>query len=131
MRNIGMDPIEIELIGRIPSKKNKYSTRIGRKGIFKDCKLRAELDSLLIQIPAYLRGLNLEHPDIEVSVYVSNLKQDRDNMLTTILDILVESGVLADDSVAHCNGRITLLPAVKSEAPGALIRIWVKDKQVA
>ncbi len=55
--------------------------------------------------------MKLLHQDIEVEFSMPEGRSDRDNMLTTLLDVLCKMGVLANDTVAKCNGTIILRPA--------------------
>mgnify|MGYP003931958583 CR=1 FL=1 len=89
--------------------------RRDRPGVFKSSKLQAELDALALQVPPEMAGMELVSPDIDVHLECPTSRPDRDNILTTILDVLVRMRVLKDDSIAHCNGRIVLHPVVKSE----------------
>jgi Holliday junction resolvase RusA-like endonuclease len=104
------DCITIVFIGAVPAKKNKYRPRFGGSGkrFFKDTNLDAALKALDAQIPANYRGLKLEHPEIEWYFQVPAGKTDRDNKITTILDILVAAGVLYDDNIRRCNGKWTV-----------------------
>lgn len=117
MKSSSTRTIELELFGKIPSKKNRYQRNPRRNRPFKDRELARAIDDLVLQIPPVYRNLRLEHPDITVQFGFDNFRQDRDNALTTLLDVLVVAGVLADDSTSRCNGTITLLPAVRSEVP--------------
>ena len=114
---------EIELSGPLPSKKNRYMPRRDRPGFFKNQRLRDELDRLIIQVPGQLRDLKLEHPNITMQMFVRNSQKDRDNGLTAILDILVCAGVLKNDSIARCNGKITLLPAIFTDYDKTIITL--------
>ena len=103
------------LKGPVPSKKNDRSIgyRRGKLTMFIDKDQQAALDALVWQAKAQWKGMaRLVHPDISIRFHVSNRRQDRDNMATTLLDVLVKAGVLANDNIAQCNGRITIEPAV-------------------
>lgn len=119
--------IELELFGKIPSKKNRYQRNPNRNRPFKDRELARAIDDLLLQIPPVYRNLRLEHPDIAVQFGFDNFRQDRDNALTTLLDVLVVAGVLADDSTSRCNGTITVLPAVKAAVPFARVVLRLRE----
>lgn len=107
------EPIEIVLAGHPPSKKNGYTPRRDRPGFFKNSKLQTEIDRLAIQVPGEYRDLKLESPDIDYYFTYTKANWDRDNAAVCLGDILVTMGVLASDNLAHCNGRITLHPAVR------------------
>jgi hypothetical protein len=80
--------------------------------MYKDEGLQTELDRLAVQIPAECRDLNLLHPDLDVTFWVLDRRSDRDNMLTTLLDLLKDYGVIRNDSIAQCNGTVILRPAI-------------------
>jgi hypothetical protein len=107
--------IIIELFGQIPSKKNRYTPRKDGKGMFKNSNLQTELDRLAMQIPGWARDFNLVSPDIQFQFYVRNGRSDRDSAVTTILDLLVEYGVLKNDTIASCNGTMTTHPAILAD----------------
>jgi hypothetical protein len=116
---------EITLWQKVSSKKNKYLPMIigGKASLIKDSKLRKELDALASQIPASMRNLNLEHPEIEVMMTVADGRSDRDNVLVTIMDLLVSTGVLRNDSIAASNGKITVYPAILSDHFKTVVRL--------
>ena len=105
--------IEIKLRGAIPAKKNRWT--ILRSGRSSGIGLRKgdqdAIDSLTLQAQSQYRGDPLEHPDIEIYPSVTSRRPDRDNLVTTVLDVLVASGVLKDDNVARCNGWLRVAPA--------------------
>jgi hypothetical protein len=70
-----------------------------------------------------MRYLKLEHPDITIRMQTSTKRSDRDGALTTILDLLVWYGVLHDDNIAHCNGRIVLEPVTYSACDETVIEL--------
>ena len=111
-----VEPVEILLLGKTPSKKNRYTPRKGGKGFFKNSDLQAELDRLSIQIPAEARDLRLRHPAIDFFFTYTIANFDRDNAVVTLMDILTGYAVLdGSDNIAHCNGTITIHPAVRGE----------------
>jgi len=114
-----VEPVVIELRGKVPSKKNRYSPRRGGsgKGFYKSSELQTELDRLFLQIPAEARDLDLVHPDIALTFTVPpcGVRSDRDNMLTTILDLLTLSGTIRQDRISTCNGTITIHPSPVSD----------------
>jgi hypothetical protein len=111
-----VEPVEILLLGKVPSKKNRYTPRKGGKGFFKNKNLQMELDRLAIQIPAEARDLRLRHPAIDFYFTYTIANFDRDNAVVTLMDILTGYAVLdGSDNIAHCNGTITIHPAVRGE----------------
>lgn len=118
-------PFSFELRGHVPSKKNQWRPRRGG-GIVLDRKARAEIDPLLLQAAAiaHLWGLHhLEHPRMRVTFYVTNQRSDRDNKLSTLMDILQRAGILKNDNIAHFNGEVTLMPAQISQEEKTVIEI--------
>lgn len=91
---------------------------------YQDSKARKLISNLLLQIPPEYRGLRLRHPDMEVWWFTNKKTQDRDNVLTTVLDVLVMARVIYDDRVSAFNGKIILHPAEFSDIPR--IRILLK-----
>ena len=110
-----MEPIELTLIGKVPSKKNRYTPNKDGKGFHKDNRLQTELDRLAMQVPGECRDLRLISPSIDFYQTYTKANSDRDNCAQCILDILVGMGTLVDDNIAQCNGRITIHPAVRGE----------------
>lgn len=117
----------IELLGIIPPKKSLY--RIGRKGLFLNKEIAAIIDDLKRQATKTWAiigsGGALVHPSISVKFSVPSSKSaswDRDGALVTILDVLQGAGVLVNDNVKWCNGRITIHEAVL-DAPRAITEI--------
>ena len=119
-------PYVIELFGHVPSKKNTWRPRAG--GIYQRKEVNKELDALILQARSLWKLDPLLHPEMEVTFYVSGGRSDRDNRLSAILDVLVKAGVLANDSIASFNGKMTVLPAVHSEEEKTIIRLWPKRR---
>ena len=130
---ISHGPIEIEFAGEPLAFKNEKKPGWGRKKdgslkptIYTDKNAKAILDSFQLQIPGMYRNLKLEHPDIEIEFSMATDKHDRDNVLCLVLDALRKQGVLREDNVRHCNGKITLMPAVVDGEWITLVRIYPK-----
>ena len=102
-------PIALVFYGKVPAKKNSLIPVAGKQII--NTKARAAIQRLEIQVPGWARDMKLLHPDIEFEFSMPEGRSDRDNMLTTLLDVLCNMGVLANDTVAKCNGTIILRPA--------------------
>lgn len=83
----------------------------------------ALIDALTAQAEAQWKHEPVIHPNVMVCFNVSSRRQDRDNMLTTILDCLRKAGVIKDDNIAQFNGTITVHPAVVSEEESTTI--WI------
>lgn len=114
--------MKLNLQGAIPSKKSLYLRRRGG-GLYLDRKVKAQLDSIQAQMQAQWGGRTpAKHAPMQFRFTVTNINQDRDGILTTLLDLMQKAGVIERDSIAQCNGTIIILPACKGE-PGAEIRI--------
>jgi hypothetical protein len=124
MREVSTEPIEISLRGHIPSKKNSYSPRKDRPGFFKNSKLQSQLDRLALQIPVECRDLNLESPDLHFYFTYEKANWDTDNAMTSLIDLLVQYGVLANDNIRRLNGMKVIHPAVKDKYDGCRIVIF-------
>lgn len=112
---------EITLFGQLISKKNMYMPRTVGKGknmkviFIKNSQLQSKLDALACQIPADMRDLKLQNPDIRLEMTVAHQSGDQDGAYTTLLDILVSAGVLYNDNIKRNNGRKILEPCVLSD----------------
>jgi hypothetical protein len=144
--NLLLDPWQgrlIQLHGRIPTKKNEKTigpdSRTGKLKLWYGAEDRQRIADLVQYAALEWRDVRtgrlpaVEHPALCFEFYVqgaagaatrTRYRKDRDNMTTTVLDALVKAGALVDDDIAHCNGRIQILPAVIGPTEGA--RIWVK-----
>jgi len=100
----------LTLHGHCPSKKNLWRRGRGQKAYI-DRSSQAEIDSLVLQARSAWRRAPLSHPSIDVYIYTRSRRQDRDNIVTTILDVLVKAEVLTGDNIARCNGTLTVHPA--------------------
>lgn len=117
---------ELRIIGEILSHKNqkaavmarrRHDTAKGKAGtpyakVVTKSVAKESMNRAAMQIPGELRDLKLEHPDLDVQFVVGRENVDRDNILSSILDLMVHYGVLSSDSVAKCNGTIVLHPAI-------------------
>lgn len=114
----------IELSFDCISKKNSYQqTKSGRR-----FKPKRVVDGELIalsQIPAELVDLKLKHPRIEFQAFIpkKSWSLDIDGVFTTILDILVKAGILAQDNIRNCNGGISILPVQDSARKRFVIKL--------
>lgn len=117
-----------ELLGHVPSKKNQWRPKPGG-GIttFAKTGVKDAIDYLRSQA-VFIWKLKLkrgpvEHPEMTVTFYVKTRAGDRDNKLSTILDVLRDAGVLVNDNIARFNGTLTLLPAVVAKEERTVIQI--------
>jgi len=124
------EPIIIELIGHIPSKKNNLRPRKGG-GIMNDNKdVKLMIDLLAKQLPGKVRDLRLVSPEIHFYFFYERANWDRDNAVTTLLDILVKYGTLKDDNLANCNGLISIHPAQRSEQDSVKIILFPRQEEL-
>ena len=101
----------IELYGKPVAKKNaqvEITTKKGKKVRRYNKETRSALDALAMQIPGWARDLRLEHPEVIFDFECPNGAWDRDNSVTSLVDILKTMGVIVNDNVAHFNGRVTI-----------------------
>jgi hypothetical protein len=112
MENVVTDTtrtFQLEFFGKVPAKKNSLIPT--KKGPVINTGTRDSISRLELQVPGIYRDINLKHPDLEFAFYMPEGRSDRDNMVTTLLDVLCKMGVLENDTVAKCNGTITIHPA--------------------
>ena len=107
------EPLELVIIGKVPSKKNSYTPKANGRGMFKNRDLQAAIDALALQVPGWMRDQRLRHPRIDFyfTVTADGQGADRDSKATTLLDILVTMRVLTDDCIRECNGLMVIHPA--------------------
>jgi hypothetical protein len=86
--------------------------KTGKLGLITKPKVSQAMDRLAMQIPGWVRDLNLEHPDVEVRFFVCRDSIDRDNIFSSLLDLLWKYNVIKDDQIKNFNGLITLHPAI-------------------
>jgi hypothetical protein len=104
--------LQMTLVGRIPTKKNRLAPgRPGQKMHYRN-DVKAEMKALLDQVFILWKRRPLDHPAVDWKLYIPNGGQDRDGMVTTLLDVLKKGGVIVDDSIRHFNGLETKHPAV-------------------
>lgn len=106
----------ITLFGHVPAKKNRWGPRRGG-GIMLAKDAAADIEALELQARIAWNNGGLPHgplecPALRITLHVRNRGADRDNKLATILDVLQKAGILRNDNIAHCNGRLILEPAV-------------------
>ena len=102
--------------GFIPSKKNQYKAGRGRIYIPEDVKVR------LLDIESQLRRqwhprARVRHPNVLYRLVTHTDRQDKDNMVTTVLDCMKKAGVIVDDSIKEHNGWATTAPALLHGGP--------------
>lgn len=111
--------VSLRLAGDIPAKKNLY--RFSKRGVYRVKEVEDAIRSLEVQARSQWRtaGMNhaIEHPEIEFFLTFKEFRKDRDNSVTTLLDVLQAAGVLVSDNASRCNGIMTIHPA-KRGVPG-------------
>ena len=99
------------LSGHVPAKKNAWRRR-ANGGIGVDRETHAHIDALILQARVqWGRKAPLVNPDMDVKFIVRDRRGDRDNKLTTVIDVLVKAGVLKNDNMKQFNGTLVLMPA--------------------
>ncbi len=125
------EPIVIELRGKTPAKKNNWHPRRGGGVGITDPAIQTMIDRMAMQIPGHVRDLKLVSPEIHFHFFYEKANWDRDNAVTTLLDILVKYGTLQDDNVAQCNGPILIHPAERSDEDSVKIILFPIAQQPA
>ena len=117
---------QIEVIGKMCSKKNNYCPSPNGKGFFKTKKITNAEDMVSLQIPGEYKDLKLENPHVmfQFKAPKKSWRSDRDNWKTFAIDCLVKNGVLADDAINHLNGVDIAMPVIESSEYKCLISIW-------
>lgn len=113
----------LEIPGHVPSKKNLWGPRKGG-GIVLNATARQEIQTLITYARIFWGPRKpISHPVLVIEFHVLHARADRDNKLSTILDVLQKAGVIVNDNIAHCNAQITLAPAVIGGASKTVIQI--------
>lgn len=105
-------PVDVTLTlwGHCPSKKNLWSR--GQKAQFLPPEVKEQIESLTTQaLFAWKQPGPVEHPEMTIKFYVNAARRDRDGMFTTLLDCLQAAGILVNDNLRRCNGRMVIEPA--------------------
>ncbi len=95
-------------LGPIPSKKNRWKR--GSTNVFLPAALKATLDALTFDLISQRNGHNkrignasrmpLQAPCIVTALFsIVNDREDLDNMYTTLLDLLEDSGIILNDKL--------------------------------
>lgn len=108
----------LEILGAVPSKKNLL--RVTRNGTYHDKAIADAIEALHMRTWIAWRQQEhplgvapvLVHPELTFTFHVNDRRSDRDNKLTTFLDVLQSAGVLKNDNINSCNARLVIEPAV-------------------
>ncbi len=124
----GWDDADHTLViyGKLISKKNNYKPTA--KGMVKTSKIRDCEKMVDIQIPRYMRSLNMPHPRVLVQQSLEKFNADRDNGWTFLLDCLVKSGVVKNDSAAQFNGLVVHAPCIRGTENITVVSFWENGK---
>ena len=76
-----------------------------------DSETQPLIDALTAQAKAQWKHDPVDHSNMYVQLHVRDLRRDRDNMLTTLLDCVCTAGVPVNDNMAHCNGPLMVYSA--------------------
>lgn len=118
--------LKLELVGNVPSKKNQ---RINlRSGVsIPSAKFSAWQTDALWQVKQQTRQRFFKPVAIDITIYFATQRRaDLDNRVTSILDMLVESLVLSDDSWQMVP-QITARAIYRKDAAGATVYITECD----
>lgn len=120
--------LQLTILGQTPAQKNSksiaYNRGTGKPFIMSNQNIKTWQNSAAIQLLAYRIKEPLQgRQELSIMFYVKdNRRRDLDNMLTTIQDSLVRSGILEDDSWK--NLRIGVIDAqMDKENPRAEISL--------
>lgn len=108
----------LDIDGFVPSKKNQWKPSPGGRGVYLPSDITAQIEVITDRAWIGWRQLHggvgpiLEHPTMAFTFHVNNRASDRDNKLSTILDVLQKAKVIRNDNVKYFNGRIVIEPAV-------------------
>lgn len=106
----------------IPSKKNHLRPRKGPgKGKMYDPEVKQAMTDLRWQAKAqWAHRLPVRHPILHFWIAAPD-KQDRDGIVTTLLDVLKAEEILVDDSIRWNNGLCVIYPAAPSDQKASAV----------
>lgn len=127
-----MEQMTIYIKGRIPSKKNsKQMILVRGKRIIVPSRQYSAWYKEQRQELAGIPKLRLNEVSIEMTItFPDNIKSDLTNKAESIMDLLVDSGIIEDDNHKVCK-KITLISGgVNKQTAGAKIKIkFLKNPQ--
>jgi Holliday junction resolvase RusA-like endonuclease len=124
-RRIVSEVVDITIYG-LASKKNRKAPRKGGKGLYLEPKTRLMLERMAMQIPAEYREAKLDNPEAEWWVTYTNGHIDMDGIMTTVLDLLQDAGILVNDNLVHFGNRQIIHPAVRGDCDSVRIKLTPK-----
>lgn len=122
--------LELQLSGWTPSKKNDLRWSPKSRRPYYGSETRTAMDSIRSQLERQWRETTdldgkaittpkppLAHPAVAFAFYVTNrgTRSDRDGAITTILDEMVNVGIIPDDCIADFNGPLFVTSAVTTD----------------
>lgn len=114
--------VTLTLLGHVPSKKNQWKPKQG--GVYLDKEANAAIAALMTQARIQWGPRRaMTHPAMDIEFHVRNLRSDRDNKLSCLLDVLQKSGVIHNDNAAWCNGWLVLKPVVVSKQERVIVTL--------
>jgi Holliday junction resolvase RusA-like endonuclease len=92
-----MENIKFELIGKVPSKKNLWHPKRGG-GIYADQSVNIFINSAYVEVKKQLGRWKMIEGSVALDVcFLMDDRQDLDNVLATIFDLLQNIGMIKDD----------------------------------
>lgn len=114
----------LKIMGKIPSKKNLLR-RSKNGGMFRDRAVANQIAALTLQAKVQWQGrAPLDKPQIRALFIITDERGDPDNKWTTILDCLVDAGVLINDNFKHApRPQVINWRKSQTDAEGVLVEI--------
>jgi len=100
-----MPTLRIEIAGKIPSKKNQLVPRRDGRGYFNpESRRLADIVAQICEVTGNLQPVSPS--EIRIHLRLPRTNMDIDNRAVTIMDCLVKSGIIIDDSIRHFRGPL-------------------------
>lgn len=125
-----MGELIIKLTGRIPSKKNskQWIFRGGRKFLVPSANYSAWHEEKLWELKQYKVKNPITRCKIEILIFFpDNIKSDLTNKAESLMDLLVDYGILEDDNHKICYDLRLVSGGVDKDNPRAIITINYED----
>lgn len=130
-RRTDMPILSLELTGLIPSKKNSKVFSMRLKRLFPSSKYQQWHKHAMNEVLAQRHTLSaftlplMKCQSITVTIYYGDMRRcDNSNKVESVHDLLVDSGILADDSW-QVTGPTRQIPIFRKGSPGATVLIEV------
>jgi len=121
-----MGKLEIVLKGRIPSKKNskQWIKRGGRMLLVPSANYAAWHEEQLWRLKKYKLKSPIERCKVEIAIFFPDrIRADLSNKAESIMDLLVDAGILKDDNHQICHDLHLVSFGLDKENPRAIILI--------